>query len=300
MRLAIEKMTPKLAESILLKSANQRQRPLVATQVRKIARAIQDNQWKTTHQPIAIDPDGILIDGQHRLAAVVMSGLNVEMLVAWDADPDTFDIIDTGRSRTPGATLAIAGYTNTNVLAASSRYFLVYKDLQGTAKAPTGEPRNKYTPHDVLRLQESTAGELIRGAIGPATRISTTLGRHGIVTWLSAVIALLDTTKPDIQLRTSFLEALENGTMLEPGSPVLAFRRWITSETGYTRMAKTYGGFAGMALFVKAWNYWLAGEKMQVASFRVGIEPLPAVHTNYRAGVEGKPVDLEQLELVDA
>jgi hypothetical protein len=260
--------------------------------VRLLVRAIQDDQWKITHQPIALDVHGILIDGQHRVAAVAMAGLNVQMLIAYDADPETFDIIDTGRSRTPGATLAIAGYANTNVLAAASRYYLVYKDLEGTTKAPSGEPKNKFTPHDILRLMESHTGELLRGASSTAQRLSMALGRHGTVTWLAAAITLLDETSPDVQLRTAFLEALESGTMLEPGSAILALRRWIISDTGYMRMQKSYAGFAGMALFIKAWNYWLAGDHMQVASFRVTIEPLPSVHRNYVKGVDGKPADL--------
>lgn len=295
MRLSVETMTPAMAEEILVRSVKQRQRPLTQSRVRMLARAIQDDQFRVTHQPIAIDPDGILIDGQHRLAAISLAGLNVELLIAYDADPSTFDLIDTGRSRTPAATLAIAGYPNTNVLAAAARYYLVYKDLLGTTKAPSGEPRNKYTAHDILRLMETTTGELLQAALTAAHRTAGHLGRPGVITWLAASITLLDETKPDVGLRTEFLERLENGTMLEPGSSILALRRWITSDTGYARLARGYAGYSGMALFVKAWNYWLQGEQMQVAAFRVGVESTPRLLSNYERGVDGKIIDGNQL-----
>jgi len=298
MHIVIETMTPENAEKILLRSLAQKQRTLVQSRVRRIARAIQDGQWRVTHQPIAITEEGVLIDGQHRLAAVSMAGLNVPMLTAYDADPGTFDVVDTGASRSPGNMLTIAGYANTNVLASAARYYLIYRDLLGTAKVPSGENRNKYTPHDIMRLIESPSGKLLQASHNTASRIAIHLGKHGIVTWLAAAITLLDESGADIQLRTEFLEKLENGTMLEPGAPVLAFRRWLISDTGYSRMQKHHAGYAGMAIFTKAWNAWLAGDMMQVAAFRVGTESTPKFARNYTKGVDGKPVDLEQLDMV--
>jgi hypothetical protein len=47
-----------------------------------------------THQGIALDTDGVLIDGQHRLAAAVEADQPVDMLVITGVDAATFDVLD--------------------------------------------------------------------------------------------------------------------------------------------------------------------------------------------------------------
>lgn len=73
--------------------------------------------WLTTHQGIAFDTNGNLIDGQNRLTAIVSSGITIEMLVVFDCDPKSLEVLDTGRKRTLGDTLKIGGYKNWNNLA---------------------------------------------------------------------------------------------------------------------------------------------------------------------------------------
>lgn len=55
-------------------TGNRRLRP---STVSHYADQMRRGEWKETHQPIAFDDDGNLIDGQHRLAAVVESGVGV-------------------------------------------------------------------------------------------------------------------------------------------------------------------------------------------------------------------------------
>ena len=47
-----------------------------------IARDMKAGHWRLTHQGIAFDPAGVLIDGQHRLWAIVESDTT---LLAWSA-----------------------------------------------------------------------------------------------------------------------------------------------------------------------------------------------------------------------
>lgn len=48
------------------------------------ARDMQDGNWQLTHQGILLGKNGIVIDGQHRLHAVVLSGCSVQMMVCVD------------------------------------------------------------------------------------------------------------------------------------------------------------------------------------------------------------------------
>lgn len=75
---------------------------------RRVRKAVVDSMasdmvaglWKLTHQGIAIAHDGRLLDGQHRLHAVIKSGARIATMVFRGCDPDAFDVMDRGIRRT--------------------------------------------------------------------------------------------------------------------------------------------------------------------------------------------------------
>ncbi len=80
MRLEIVDVSPALAaEWLASKGPN---RGLRRSVVDTYAQDMADGKWRFTHQGIAFDERGRLSDGQHRLAAVVRSGVTVTMVVA--------------------------------------------------------------------------------------------------------------------------------------------------------------------------------------------------------------------------
>jgi hypothetical protein len=64
-----------------------------------------DGGWKVNSQPIAFDTAGRLVDGQHRLLAIVRSGITVRMAIAFKVQHDAVKTIDRGRVRTVGEVL---------------------------------------------------------------------------------------------------------------------------------------------------------------------------------------------------
>jgi len=65
-----------------------------------LSSAMQRGEWITTHQGIAFDETGRLIDGQHRLEAIVNSDLKIKMLVARGLSEKAFSVLDSGMKRT--------------------------------------------------------------------------------------------------------------------------------------------------------------------------------------------------------
>lgn len=98
-------VTPALAAE-LLKGDN---RPVRQVTVKKYAEDMKNGNWSLTHQGIAIDHEGSLIDGQHRLLAVIMSGVSVYMMVAYGASKESFSVLDAGISRTCSDSFALDG-----------------------------------------------------------------------------------------------------------------------------------------------------------------------------------------------
>jgi len=97
----IKQITPDLASSILSKS-NINNRPMKLHWVKTLASAINRNEWQLTHQGIAFDKNQMLIDGQHRLMAIVMSGKTVPMIVTTGLEREVFEVVDVHAKRTIG------------------------------------------------------------------------------------------------------------------------------------------------------------------------------------------------------
>lgn len=84
---------PKKAELWLKK--NTKNRKVSNRHVSQLANEMKEGKWLLNGQAIAFSKDGVLLDGQHRLLAVIMSGVTVEMTVAFGVDhPDAFKTYD--------------------------------------------------------------------------------------------------------------------------------------------------------------------------------------------------------------
>lgn len=94
-------VTPEMAARFL--EFNTGNRPLSRGWTTSLARSIINGEWKQTHQSIAFSGDianpARLLDGQHRLSAIVKAGRPVEVLVAWGVDEATFSVMDDNKTR---------------------------------------------------------------------------------------------------------------------------------------------------------------------------------------------------------
>jgi hypothetical protein len=90
----VQSLTPKRAAELL--EANTTNRPLSRPVVRAFAEAMRRGDWLITHQGIAFDVNGVLVDGQHRLAAIIEADLPIDVTVFTDVAEGTFDVPATG------------------------------------------------------------------------------------------------------------------------------------------------------------------------------------------------------------
>ena len=102
-------VSPQMAASWLGEN-NQSNRRISDPVVKKYADDMASKNWIDTHQnAIAFFDDGTIADGQHRLAAIVQSGITVQMFVATGLDRSAASAIDQGRSRTVANGLLLSG-----------------------------------------------------------------------------------------------------------------------------------------------------------------------------------------------
>lgn len=101
-------VTPEQAMEWLEKT-NTNNRKVSEKHVERLARDMTEGKWVLTHSGIAFDPEGTLLDGQHRLWAICMSGVSVEMFIWRNVEPQSMMAIDCGKTRSMADILNIAG-----------------------------------------------------------------------------------------------------------------------------------------------------------------------------------------------
>lgn len=77
--------------------------------VARFAEDMKAGAWRLSHQGIAFDDQGRLVDGQHRLRAVIESGATVEMLIVYYKKAPPLTHLDRGTTRSLGAVLEVSG-----------------------------------------------------------------------------------------------------------------------------------------------------------------------------------------------
>ena len=119
-------VTPEMAAAYL--AANKRNRPLRKARVERYARDMSEGRWQMNGETIIISDEGNLLNGQHRLEAVVKAAVPVWMMVTSGVPESAFSTMDAGLTRTAGDVLGMKGILNFNQVAAVARICLNYKD----------------------------------------------------------------------------------------------------------------------------------------------------------------------------
>lgn len=94
----IEKITPAIAQEYLKHNTNNYRR-ISETRIHTYAEDMRNGCWQTNGEAIAFSESGTLLNGQHRLKAIIESGTTVEILVVRGVKNGT-NLYDCGGGRT--------------------------------------------------------------------------------------------------------------------------------------------------------------------------------------------------------
>lgn len=176
----VETITPELATQYLTK--NVRNRSIRKQEVDAYAREIKRGAFALTHQGIAFDDNGHLIDGQHRLMAIAAAGIPVKMVVSRGVAPSALTAIDRGASRTMRDVVTLGG-SDTGENYAMMRNGVMLSAMNQLVAC--GYRKIKLTSSEMLKLFESFGDH-----VGTAFRcgINRGIGRSQII---SAAVAAM-------------------------------------------------------------------------------------------------------------
>ena len=118
--LAVEMIDAHQAKKLLDRNTNNR--PLNERNLTKICTAMREDHWKFNGDPIRISKDGDLLDGQHRLTAVVQVDVELPFVVIGNLPGHVFDTIDTNQPRTAADVFSINGEDHASSLVSALRF----------------------------------------------------------------------------------------------------------------------------------------------------------------------------------
>ena len=113
----IEKIliTPTMAKELLEKNISNRS--VKARIVAKYSNDMLNGNWiEDTGELITISKLGVLLNGQHRLLAIIKSNTSHKIHLATDAPDEVFKVIDTGSSRNTSDIFKIDNIPNPNIM----------------------------------------------------------------------------------------------------------------------------------------------------------------------------------------
>lgn len=121
-------ITPEYAEELLKMNVNNR--IVRSKKVAELAEAMKRGEWELTNDAIVISEGNILLNGQHRLMAVVKSGVPCPFILLTGAQDSAFDVMDTPVARRISDAIARKGGKNgVKMESAITRYINIHTDL---------------------------------------------------------------------------------------------------------------------------------------------------------------------------
>lgn len=246
---ALETITPEQAAKLL--EHNKENRRLRIAVVRQYARDLAQGRWTINNDAICLTPSGRLINGQHRLEAIIESGVPMTTFVTRNVPDEAQHNMDGGAKRAAADALQLTGHGYAHLLASTAKLGVLYttgrlfRDRREQSVS-TAMIREFVEDNDDLPAAVEHAS-LLRSRIDA---LPTVLGL-GI--WL--------TNRVDVTASAEFWNALATRAGQKDGSPILALDdRLRRIRLGRIRVSQRDQLF----LICKAWNYWRKGQEVTV------------------------------------
>ena len=255
-------VNPDIAAEYLEK--NTMNRNISQITVKRYALAMLAGEWQQNGQTITIAEDGTVLDGQHRLWAVIESGVTVTFLIVYNVSKDAIATIDSGITRTFRHVLQIKGSKHASTAASLTKLAWIYDhfDAQMSDSSAKIVVRNP-----VLEEYYDENSALIE----QAATIADTGCHHFTRSHMAFCIYLFLRKNPG--RAETFAGMLKTGQNLYTGHPIMTLRTKLIDNL-MSKHKLTVRETA--AFYIKAWNAFLKGKDVSVFRWN-NTEKLPEV-----------------------
>ena len=260
-----ELVTPDLARELL--EGNTHNRSVNQKRVRELAALHGTSFWKETGDPIRITADGILVDGQHRLLAIVQSGVPVHYFIMRGVDLTAQEVIDTGSRRTLASMLQTRQEQNRTTLATAIKVIYHWEHGGRSADGLGSVPINV-----LLHFYDSNPGikAIARRTLAVNQVIRGGAGAVALTMWLFDHI--------DGEDAAHFWDRVKSEYGHTEGDPISTLRKTLLRDAEEASANKASAGNRASvrgqtwraAVIIKAWNAYRRGEQVYRLQFSPG------------------------------
>lgn len=247
-------VTPHLAMELMKR--NSLNRPLKKRTVALYTQEMKQEAWVFNGDSIRFSKTGRLLDGQHRLAAIIESNTTQIFNIQLGLDDDTFDKMDIGKGRNATDTLAMAGYKNPAALQAAIKIVDLY-DRNILKDSKVLEKVKRMSNSDILEWMEYHKEELMKECVERGVKYRSKGPFFGAGTWAAFDYMF---SRKDAEASERFLSKLSTGedisTTKEPAIYLLRQKLLNMQLTKGVKVDTTNK----YALMIKAWNYYREGK----------------------------------------
>lgn len=239
-------ITPEKAAELL--GANTGNRPLRPSAINRYANDMRNGHWVVNGEAIKVAEGGLLLDGQNRLSAIVLSGVPIDTLLVTGLNGGAMDTVDIGVPRSLGDALYWKGIKNPRGVATTLTWVARYDDMNERNLRQL--PAASASRADLLLHLEANPGiiptvEVIEGL---RRKVPVSLGIASFVHYL--MVRTASRARAD----AFWAELAEGGG--DAGSPTDLLRSWyLEHQTPMTRK----GPIVVSAYTIKAARFWLQG-----------------------------------------
>jgi len=241
-------ITPLQAERLL--AAMPPQRPMHSRNVEQFRRLLRSGEFLTTHQGIAFNALGELVDGQHRLRACADTGVAITVQATFNLPETAFAAMDRGQPRTLSDDLTVrlhtTGGSEGSILGAAIR--ILFNLQRG---------RVPWVSYVAPSLAEAEAVLAQYPTLLECCRFAKTHRKVGLpgssMAAFHALFHTIDAAKAD-----QLMWQIVKGESLREGDPAYSFRAF-TERPGAKKL--THRAMAMVAL-VRTWNAHMEGRRL--------------------------------------
>ena len=261
------KMTPLWAREIL--EFNSINRPISQQKVNEYANDMENNKFFYTGDSIKISVNGNLLDGQHRLLAIIKSGKAVEMEYIEGLKEEIFRYLDIGKPRSLHDGLSILGYSNASHIAAITKKVMSWDLCDDKENFRIYGPNMKFKLEQIEDYLMDNENEIMY--FHGLARNTLIFKKCGSPT--AFVAALVVCAKGNRQNAVRFFHELNSGSFNAKEPTFLLKEKLIWRNYANDRGAERDSEL--FALVIKAFNYFVTGRKVKMLKWREESDYMP-------------------------
>jgi hypothetical protein len=250
-------------------SVNINNRPVDKKKVDQFVSELINGNWKSnTGEAIKVSTKGFLLDGQHRMISVSLTGIPITMLVVYDLEESIFDVLDTGKPRGACDVFALNNVPNYKRTAAIIREYNSFK----SGKYYSGSSKDVVKNTNASLLSEYKKNYIIYDKVSvESNKLYGSFNRVLSTTNIGSFYLLF--SNRDIEKCESFFNQLCGSESLTNKS-VLTLKNFLIRDK---ISLKKISPKIKYAFIIKTWNAFVLDRELKILKYDDNVEKFPVI-----------------------